>query len=83
MPSSVPKDSVTRSRLAGARGFALSAALVLALSFAIAWPLWLFATSCGRCYTAAAAAVAVLLVALSTARALRRRHSARAGRRDP
>jgi|GEM_PF-4662344 len=83
MASSVPKDSGTRSRLAGARAFAFSAALVLALSFAIAWPIWLFATSCGPCYTAAVAALAVLFVALSVTRALRRRHSAREGRRAP
>ncbi len=70
-----------RAPLAGARAFIFSAALVLALSFAIAWPIWLFATSCSRCYTIAVAGAAAFLVVLSASRALRRRRSAREGRR--
>ena len=70
-----------RAQFASARAFVFSAALVLALSFAIAWPIWLFATSCSGCYTIAVAGAAVLLVALSFSRALRRHRSAREGRR--
>jgi hypothetical protein len=63
--------------------FAISLALVLAISFAIAWPLWSFATGNRLAYTlASAAAVAVaatLWIASSLAR--RRREGARRLRR--
>jgi hypothetical protein len=70
-----------RTQLAGARAFIFSAALVLALSFAIAWPIWFFATGCSGGYTIAVAGAVAFLVALSVIRALRRRRSAREGRR--
>jgi hypothetical protein len=67
--------------------FAFSAVLVLALSFAIVWPLWSLATKDHQAYTVAAGAAFALAFAFLIARAvfrgyardrMRRRSSARA-----
>jgi hypothetical protein len=66
---------------------AASTVLVLALSFAIAWPIWSFATGARRAYTLAVIAfcslVAVSLVSLAASRRIRggSRYRARARRR--
>jgi Ca2+/H+ antiporter len=53
----------------------LLAAIVLALSFAAAWPLWSLATKDARAYTIAVAVAAALAFAVFIAKALRRRRS--------
>ena len=63
--------------LRSAAAFALSAFLVLALSFAIVWPLWSLATHDRRAYTVAAALAAALALARGIVRA-----RARAGARS-
>jgi hypothetical protein len=52
--------------------FASSAVLVLALSFAIVWPLWSLATKDRLAYTAAVGAAFALAFVLLIARAVRR-----------
>lgn len=71
-----------RSPLAKLRAFIISTVLISALSFVIAWPIWLYATSRSRSYTMTIAAFMVLLVAFAIARALRRRRDDRSKRRS-
>jgi hypothetical protein len=85
---------VDRKAGRGARGtrigsLAASSALVLALSFSIAWPLWSFATGSRRAFTLAVGAAVVLALlsfgALAALKALRGSTEARsrAGKRGP
>jgi hypothetical protein len=67
-------------RTRGARSFALSAAAVLAMSFAIAWPLWLAATEARGAFNAVFAAL-VLAAAAWAIVARARSRTARAGSR--
>jgi hypothetical protein len=63
----------TAARLGRLGSTFVSAAFVLALSFAISWPLWLFATRARGAYAlAVGAALALLLSSLAAAAALRR-----------
>jgi hypothetical protein len=67
-------------RTRGARSFALSAVAVLAMSFAIAWPLWLAATEARGAFNAAFAALVLAAVAWAIVARARSR-AARAGSR--
>ena len=72
-----------RARLGKLGSSIASAAFVLALSFAIAWPLWFLATKARRAFTLAAFAFMALVVAFFAARAAFRRlrgHSRRRAR---
>jgi hypothetical protein len=75
-----------RREAAGMRGgiaFALSAASVLALSFGIAWPLWLAATESRALFNALfAAAVLATAAFLVASRATRPRDGKRRARRE-
>jgi hypothetical protein len=61
------------SPIARLRSFLLLACLVLALSFAIAWPIWIFATKAKGAYSLAAALAAAILIAVRATRGWRRR----------
>lgn len=67
--------------LGGLPAFAGSAAAVLGVSLAIAWPLWSAATSHRRAFTLAAGALLLAALAFGAARALLRRAAER--RRGP
>ena len=62
-----------RQRLRRLGSFLGACVLVLALSFAIAWPLWIFATGARRAIGAAAALSLVSLTVLAVVRRMRMR----------
>jgi hypothetical protein len=81
----IPNRTAAKRRSSGgrtrsARSFALSAAAVLAMSFAIAWPLWLAATEARGAFNAAFAALVLAAAAWAIAARARSR-AARAGAR--
>jgi hypothetical protein len=59
---------------------AAAAALVLALTLAIVWPIWSLANGNRRAFTIAVAAALALALAFAIARAVRRRIAARSRR---
>jgi hypothetical protein len=75
------RDAATRlGRLGSILGSIL---LLLALSFAISWPLWSLATGNRRAFTCAVGAIAALALISLAGLSLRRRIKGRAGVSNP